>query len=159
MIKLVRKDIIYNFLILLISLFSVEILSRVIANSSLISFAVVRILLGLIFISIIFSAFESLFKRSISKFFNLGLLLLFSIYSFVQAGFHNFLGVYMSFKTSSQFGAVTSYIKDFFLSFKSVYFIVFIPFILLILYYIFFLPLIHLPTVSHSIPPIHPPDL
>lgn len=137
MTKLVRKDIIYNFLILLISLFSVEILSRVIANSSLISFAVVRILLGLIFISIIFSAFESLFKRPITKFFNLGFLLLFSIYSFVQAGFHNFLGVYMSFKTSSQFGAVTSYIKDFFLSFKPVYFIVFIPFILLILYYIF----------------------
>lgn len=137
MIKLVKKDIVYNLLILFCSLFSIEMLSRVIANSSLISFAVLRILLGLIFISIIISGITSLFKRRVAKFINIGIIAIFSIYSFLQAGFHNFLGVYMSFKTSSQFGAVTSYIKDFFLSFKPMYLIIFIPLVLLILYYIF----------------------
>ena len=120
MIKLVKKDIIYNFLILLCSLFSIEVLSRVIANSTLVSFAILRILLGLIFITIIISCITSLLKRNVTKFINIGIVTIFSIYSFLQAGFHNFLGVYMSFKTSSQFGAVTSYIKDFFLDRKSV---------------------------------------
>lgn len=137
MTKLVKKDIIYNLLILLCCLFSIEMLSRIIANSSLVSFAVLRILLGLIFISIIISGITSLFKRNVAKYINIGIVAVFSIYSFLQAGFHNFLGVYMSFKTSSQFGAVTSYIKDFFLSFKPLYLIIFIPLILLILYYIF----------------------
>lgn len=137
MIKLVKKDIIYNFLILLCSLFSIEVLSRVIANSTLVSFAILRILLGLIFITIIISCITSLLKRNVTKFINIGIVTIFSIYSFLQAGFHNFLGVYMSFKTSSQFGAVTSYIKDFFLSFKPIFFIVFIPLVLIILYYIF----------------------
>ena len=126
MIKLVKKDIIYNFLILLCSLFSIEVLSRVIANSTLVSFAILRILLGLIFITIIISCITSLLKRNVTKFINIGIVTIFSIYSFLQAGFHNFLGVYMSFKTSSQFGAVTSYIKDFFLSFKPIFLIVFI---------------------------------
>ncbi len=137
MIKLVKKDIIYNFLILLCSLFSIEVLSRVIANSTLVSFAILRILLGLIFITIIISCITSLLKRNVTKFINIGIVTIFSIYSFLQAGFHNFLGVYMSFKTSSQFGAVTSYIKDFFLSFKPIFLIVFIPLVLIILYYIF----------------------
>lgn len=137
MIKLVKKDIIYNFLILLCSLFLIEVLSRVIANSTLVSFAILRILLGLIFITIIISCITSLLKRNVTKFINIGIVTIFSIYSFLQAGFHNFLGVYMSFKTSSQFGAVTSYIKDFFLSFKPIFLIVFIPLVLIILYYIF----------------------
>ncbi len=43
----------------------------------------------------------------------------------------------MSFNTSSQLGAVTSYIKEFLLSFLGKFYFIFIPFILLVLYYIF----------------------
>ena len=59
-----------------------------------------------------------------------------SIYSVLELGFHNFLGVYASISTNTQLGAVTSYIKDFLGSFKWSYFLLFIPFILLVLYYI-----------------------
>lgn len=138
MMKLVKKDIIYNSIILTCSFFLIEIVLRLIESFSLFGFQLLRILLGIIFISIVISSIESLFKkRSISKYINMVLVFLFSIYSFLQIGFNNFLGVYMSFKTSSQFGAVTSYVKDFFMSFKPLYVLIFIPFILLILYYIF----------------------
>lgn len=137
MFKLVKKDNIYNFIILVISFFSIEMITRVIESSSLFGFQIIRIILGLMFVSIIVCSITSLFKRTITKFVNIVLVLAFTIYSFLQVGFLNFLGVYMSFKTSSQFGAVTSYIKDFFLSYKLVYFVLFIPFILLILYYVF----------------------
>ena len=43
----------------------------------------------------------------------------------------------MSFNTSSQLGAVTAYIKEFFASFLGKFYFIFIPFIFLVLYYIF----------------------
>ncbi|MCH5167060.1 MAG: sulfatase-like hydrolase/transferase [Erysipelotrichales bacterium] len=135
--KVIKRDFVYNMLVLVISLFSIEILNKIISGSSLIDFSIIRILLGIVFISIIISSLFSLGKRLISKIGIPILVFAFCFYSFLQAGFHNFLGVYISFQTSSQLGAVKSYIKDFFASFKPLYFIVFIPFFLLLIYYIF----------------------
>ena len=135
--RVVKMDIVYNALVLIISFFSIELLNRIISGSSFLEFSLIRILLGIMFISIIFSSLLSLLKRLATKIIISILVFLFSFYSFLQAGFHNFLGVYMSFQTSSQLGAVTSYIKDFFASFKPLYFITLIPFILLLIYYIF----------------------
>lgn len=137
MIRLLKNNSMYNFFILLISFFTIEILTRIIVNADLFSFAVLRIFLGLVFISIMISSILGKVPKKVAKIINIVLVLAFTIYSFLQVGFHNFLGVYMSFKTSSQFGAVTSYIKDFFLSFKLMFLIIFIPFIFLILYYVF----------------------
>ncbi len=61
-------------------------------------------------------------------------LLISSIYAWIQAGFNNFLGVYISMGTSSQAGAVTSYIKEFLVSYKIEYYFILVPFILYILY-------------------------
>ena len=137
MVKLVKKDIFYNFIILVCSLFSIEMITRVVEASNLLGYQILRILFGIMIISIIISSITSLFNRKVSKYANIIIVLLFSIYSFLQVGFNNFLGVYMSFKTSSQFGAVTSYVKDFFLSYKPIFLCLFIPFIILILYYVF----------------------
>ena len=49
------------------------------------------------------------------------LIFLTNFYAYLQLGFNNFLGVYMSFGTSSQLGAVVDYIKDFLHSIKPVY--------------------------------------
>lgn len=135
--KVVKKDIVYNSLVLIVSFFMIEVLFRGIETYSLFSFSLIRILLGNVFIAVLISFITHFFKRSIQKYINIFVVLLFTIYSFLQVGFHNFLGVYMSFKTSSQFGAVTSYIKDFLFSFKPIFLILFIPFIIFILYYVF----------------------
>lgn len=149
MVKLVKKDIFYNFIILVCSLFSIEMLTRVVESSNLLGYQILRIFLGIMIVSIIISSITSLFNRYVSKFVNIIVVFLFSIYSFLQVGFNNFLGVYMSFKTSSQFGAVTSYVKDFFLSYKPIFFCLFIPFIILILYYVFIDKKVD--VVAHSI--------
>lgn len=135
--KLLKMDITYTSLILIISFYATEIISRIISGSKLIDIAMIRILLGIVIVSLIISSLLSLTNRLTTKIVSSILSFLLSLYSCLQAGFHNFLGVYMSFQTSSQLGAVTSYIKDFFASFKPIYFLCFLPFIFLIIYYIF----------------------
>src|SRR5699024_2651783 len=95
-----------------------------------------RIFLGLSILALFFSYLLSFLPKIIAKVGNILLVLIASIYSVLELGFHNFLGVYASISTNTQLGAVTSYIKDFLGSFKWSYFLLFIPFILLILYYI-----------------------
>lgn len=136
--KFFKLDIVYNFLILVITLFSVEMMSKIISGSAFFAFSTIRILIGIMIVSLIISCLLSLTKRIVSKIIISIFVLVFTFYSFLQAGFHNFLGVYISFQTSSQLGAVKSYIKDFFASFKPLYFIVFIPFFILLIYIIFF---------------------
>lgn len=135
--KLLKKGYFYNILVMVISLFSIEVINKLISGSSIFSFSSIRILMGLLIFSIIVNFILAFTNRKVSKIVISIIVLAFSVYSCAQAGFFNFLGVYMSFQTSSQLGAVTSYIKDFLGSFQLVYFTTFIPFILLVLYYIF----------------------
>ena len=60
----------------------------------------------------------------------------YAFYTWLQLGFINYLGVYMSFHTSSQFGAVKDYIGDYLNSFKLIYYVIFVPFVLAIIYYV-----------------------
>lgn len=60
-----------------------------------------------------------------------------SFYATLQAGFYNYLGVFISIGTSSQLGAVTDYIHDYFDSFKPSFYLLFIPVVFLLLFYIF----------------------
>lgn len=135
--KLFCKGYLYNVLVMIISLFAIEIINKLISGSAIFSFSSIRILLGLLIFSLVVNAFLIFTNRKVSKIVISIIVFAFSVYSCAQAGFFNFLGVYMSFQTSSQLGAVTSYIKDFLMSFHFYYFSTFIPFILLILYYIF----------------------
>lgn len=135
--KFFSKGFFYNIFVMVISLFTIEIVNKLISGSSIFSFSSIRILLGLIIFSMIVNLFLAFTNRKISKIVISIIVFAFSVYSCAQAGFFNFLGVYMSFQTSSQLGAVTSYIKDFLMSFHFYYFSTFIPFVLLIAYYIF----------------------
>lgn len=134
--KLLKSDFVYNFLILFIPMLGAEMIFRLISGAELLDFAVLRIVLGLVILSLVVGGLISLVKHVISNILAGIFVFVASFYIFLQAGFHNFLGVYISFKTSSQLGAVTSYIKDFFASFHFVYLTIFIPFILLIVFLI-----------------------
>ncbi len=126
-----------NFIILTLVLFFIEIIFRLISNFSIFSYATLRIILSDIIISLLVVTLSLITKRKWLK--NTFLILfsfLYSIYSWLQLGFINFLGVYISFHTSSQFGAVTDYIFDFLASIKGIYYLIFIPFILYIIYLI-----------------------
>lgn len=135
--KLLNNNLIKNFLIILVFTFLLEITFRLISGSQVFDVSLIRIILGLSFISLILSFILSWTNKTCSKVIIILVSLVFTIYSFLQLGFNNFIGVYMSFNTSSQLGAVTSYIREFLLSFLGKFYFIFIPFILLVLYYIF----------------------
>ena len=135
--KLLNNNLIKNFLIILIFTFLLEITFRLISGTQVFDVSIIRIILGLSFISLILSFILSWTNKTCSKVIIIFSSLVFSIYSFLQLGFNNFIGVYMSFNTSSQLGAVTDYIKEFFASFLGKFYFIFIPFLILVLYYIF----------------------
>ena len=135
--KLLNNNLIKNFLIIFIFIFLLEITFRLISGTEVLDVSLIRIILGLSFISLILSFILSWTNKTCSKVIIILVSFAFTIYSFLQLGFNNFIGVYMSFNTSSQLGAVTAYIKEFFASFLGKFYFIFIPFILLVLYYIF----------------------
>ena len=135
--KFFSNNYIKTFFIVLINILMVDIIFKLINGSKLIDVSMIRIFLSSAFISSIIALILSNFPRKIRIICTSIVNFIVSAYACAQAGFYNFLGVYMSLQTSSQFGAVVDYIKDFFLSFKIIYFLTFIPFILTILYFIF----------------------
>lgn len=141
-----------NYIICFITLFLVEILFRVLENNSLFNWSLLRIFISSNVIAIIIGFVLSFFKTSLAMVFQLLLNFIVTLYAFVQLGFNNYLGVYMSLNASSQFGAVVDYIGEYFKSFKIIYYLILIPFILLIVYYIFFNKkiIVELPKIKKS---------
>ena len=135
--KLLSNKLIKNYLIILIFTNLLEISFRLISQSKVFDVSLLRIFIGLNFVSLLISFILSWTNKKSIKIFNIIIAFIFSIYAFLQLGFNNFIGVYMSFNTTSQLGAVTDYVKEFLASFLFRFYLIFIPFILLIIYYIF----------------------
>ena len=134
--KMWNNRILKNYVLLMVSFLIIEIIFRIIEQIPIIHYSSLRIFLGLNILALFFGYLLSFLPKIIAKVGNILLVLIASIYSVLELGFYNFLGVYASISTNTQLGAVTSYIKDFLGSFKWSYFLLFIPFILLVLYYI-----------------------
>ena len=126
-----------NYLILIINLIFTEIIFRILSNYSILDWAFLRIIIGLNLVAIIVSLISSSLPKKASKIVTIILAFLFSIYTFLQIGFNNYLGVYMSFGTSSQFGAVKDYVIEFLSSLSWTYYLIFIPVLITILFLIF----------------------
>lgn len=127
----------YNNIILTTTIFLIEIIFKLINHQNIINVSTIRILFSTIIISLIISYIELYLKEKNQKILNIIIIFIITIYSFLQAGFNNFLGVYISFNVTSQAGAVTGYIIDFIKSFYWYYYLILIPFIMLIIYYKF----------------------
>ena len=125
----------YNTIILSTCLFLIEIIFKLVSNQTIFNIASIRILFSSIFISMIISYIELFVKDKIIPNINIIIVFILSVYSILQVGFNNFIGVYISFNVTSQAGAVLSYILDFFKSFYWYYYFLLFPFILLIIYY------------------------
>ncbi len=135
--KFFNNNYIKTFFVILINIILVEVIFKLINSSTIFDFTMIRIILSSIFISSILALGISNMGIKCRRVFTSIVNFVVCAYACAQAGFYNFLGVYMSLQTSSQFGAVVDYIKDFLLSFKFMYFLTFIPFILTILYFVF----------------------
>ena len=134
------KDTFYSNLILITLItFCIELIFRALSSFEIISYSTLRILISTFILSFLITFLSNLTKRRwLKNTINILYVFIYSIYVWLQIGFINYLGVYISFHTTSQFGAVKDYIWDFLASFKFTYYFVFIPFIIIVLLYIIF---------------------
>ncbi len=135
--KLRKNKLIKNYLSFLIPLFLVELMFRHFENLALLDWAVFRIFIGCNLFAFIISSMTCFMKESIGRILSIFILFVATIYAILQAGFENFLGVYISIGTSSQLGAVAEYIQDYLASFNPHFWLMLIPFILYVLYKFF----------------------
>ena len=128
--KLINNTYFRLLFVMVLGLFTEEIIFRIINEADLLTFSTLRILVEVIIISGLLSFLINLCKHSIVKKILLGFVLFVgAFYSCFQLGFNSFIGVFASLNASSQLGAVVDYIKDFFDSFKYEYFLTLIPFV------------------------------
>ncbi len=135
--KILKNKLFKNYISILIPLFIIEILFRLLLKMSIFDWAVFRIFIGCNIISLLVSFIEQFLSDKINNIISGIVLLIATIYAIMQAGFENYLGVYVSLGTSSQLGAVKEYIKDYFDSFNPLFYTMLVPFILYIIYKIF----------------------
>jgi len=117
-------------------LFGVEVLFRVVSKYAILDYATLRIFCSCFILSLLIEVLFSFIKRKRKREMLFGIVLfIVTAYTWVQIGLRNFLGVYLSVGTSSQFHAVVSYVKEFLLSLKLEFHIVLIPMALYIVYF------------------------
>ena len=135
--KMFYSNLFKNYFFLTISLFISEVIFRVVTDLSLVDWSLLRIFVGINIISLLIACLGAFLGRIGGNLLSFLVSLAFSIYAIGQAGFYNYLGQYMSFGTSSQFGAIRDYIKDYIDSFKWQFWLILIPTGFLLLFYIF----------------------
>lgn len=133
----IKDTYIFNLILMTLMFFVIELIFRIISKFDIISYATLRVLISSFIIAFIVTFLSSLTKRKwLRNTINLVFIFGYSLYAWLQLGFINYLGVYISFNTSSQFGAVTDYIGDYLMSFKVTYYLILIPFIFSIVWYL-----------------------
>lgn len=133
-VKIIKKIFSNNIIMYTIFIYGLEILFKILNNSFTIDYSLLRILLSSYILSILVNLIKN---KTIYKLTSTIIYFAITIYSFIQLGFNNFLGLFMSVNTSSQFSKVTDYIKDYFNSFKESYYLILIPFLIYIIYLYF----------------------
>ncbi len=126
-----------NYFLLTMTLFISEIIFRAVLQIPILDWSILRIFVGINIISLLCSAIFSLFGRVFANILTSIIALVSTVYGIAQAGFYNYLGVYISLGSSSQMGAVKDYIGDYLQSFKWQYWLICIPLVFLLLFYIF----------------------
>lgn len=135
--KLLYSKTFKNYLCMMLTLMCTEILFRVVSGITLFDYALLRILLGVNIISLILGCLYSFCGRIAGNILTFITTFALSVYGILQIGFYNYLGDYISFGNSSQAGAVTDYIGDYFSSFSWNYWLLLIPVGVLLLFYLF----------------------
>lgn len=136
--KKLFKDTFYlNVIFITLITFLIEIIFRILSQFEIFSCSTLRILLSTFLLSLIITYLSSLARRKwLRNTINILYVFIYSMYAWLQIGAINYLGVYMSFNTSSQLGAVVDYIAEFLASIKIEYYLLFLPLIFSIIAYL-----------------------
>ncbi len=132
-----NKKIFKTFSAYLFVLFLTEVMFRIVNKLDILSLDLAIIFFTSSLISIILTNLTILLRGIYAKIFTYVILVILIGYIFLQLGFVNFLGAYASFSTSSQLEAVWEFIPVFLTSFSLKYFLIFLPFLTLIVFNVF----------------------
>ena len=131
-----NNKIVKIYLLLIISFFLSEVFFRYVMDYEIINWATLRIFLGVNVIALILAQLISLFNKVFERISVIFLTLAVGIYAICQIATFFYLGVFISFGTAGQAGAITEYLGLWIQSFKPSYFTVLIGPFLVIIYYI-----------------------
>ena len=123
-----------NVIILFLFRFSTELIVRLVTDT-FIGYGLLRIGLSSFIFSLLISLISSYFGKVISKIIKIIFCIIVTIYTFVEVGLYNYIGFYMGIGNSEQGAKTLSYIGDLIKSLKPIYYLLFIPLVLIILYY------------------------
>lgn len=117
-------------------IFIIELLVKILQNTLIFDYTILRIFissctLGLI-MTIITANLPIKFRNTLLTIFNFVV----ALYAWLQMGFLNFLGAFISIGNAEQGTKITSYIWEFLCSYKLSYYIIYLPFIGTILYFL-----------------------
>ena len=124
-----------NYLLMTITLFTIEVIFRLVMKMNIFEWSLLRVFISLSIISLLISLLLLKRNRIITKIVIFVICLIASLYALLQAGFENYIGVFMSLGTSSQAGAVKDYIKDYIESFHWYYWLILIPIVIQLIYF------------------------
>ncbi len=100
--RVLKDSFIINVIFVTIITFSIEIIFKIISSYTIFDFSTLRIFFSTLILSIIITFLSSLCKKKwIRNIINLLYIFIYAFYTWLQLGFLNYLGVYMSFNTSS----------------------------------------------------------
>ena len=123
-----------NYLLMTITLFTTEIIFRAVMKMAIFEWSLLRVFIAVNIISLIVTLLTSRLKKIPTRIIMFIICLIASLYALLQAGFENYIGVFMSLGTSSQAGAVKDYIKDYIDSFHWTYWLILLPIIIHLIY-------------------------
>lgn len=136
--RFLSDNFINNLIVNTLVIFIIEVSFKLLNNFNVISYSTIRVLISSFIFGLIITFVARLFtKRVLRSIITLVFLFLYTFYTWLQLGFINFLGVYISMHTSNQFGAVIDYIGDYLTTFKWTYHLIYIPFIISLVYYLY----------------------
>ena len=134
-----KKYFTLNTLVIFIYILFIEFIIKLLTESSILNFSIIRIMIGSMLISMFFNIILMLFKKKKSKkIFNIVLVVFIGIFDFIQFGLYNYLGFFMGIGNSEQGTKVLSYILDFLKAIRLVHLLLLVPLVLILIYYIFF---------------------
>jgi hypothetical protein len=122
------------FFILFISLLFQEMAFRYFAFGSIFGIEIIRIILFVIATSLIFTIFFSIFNKKTTKILICSTIFLLGFYAILQLGFKNFMDNFVSLNTAGEeLGRITDLIIEFLRYIKLEYFIILIPFLIVLI--------------------------
>ena len=123
-----------TFLFEVIFLIAIELIVKKLLGTSPIDLSIFRIIFGSMIISYILVLLTNNLKKR--KFFLIVINLFISFYAWLQLGFMNYLGNFMSIGNAGQGTKVLNFISDFLNSYDKKVYLIYVPFIIFVLYLI-----------------------